>query len=173
MDVTKTITVNADPDHVWNILGPNYVDSGKWASNVYVATATTGASKAARAPVSGRLCQTSLGAFTESIETYDPEARSLSYSAQGDSMPGFVKGLTGSWSITPKGKGCEVQMNLRAHIAFPLNYLMGPMMKLQFNKALRETLEEFKHYCQTGVPHPRKIKVDGTKKATDARQAIA
>ena len=64
-------------------------------------------------------------------------------------------------------------MELNADIAFPFNILMGPMMKLQFGKVLREATEELKHYAETGKPHPRKVKADASKKAMKAREAFA
>ncbi|MEO1222492.1 MAG: hypothetical protein AAFY42_14355, partial [Pseudomonadota bacterium] len=62
---------------------------------------------------------------------------------------------------------------LSANIAFPFNVMMGWMMKLQFNKAIKVSLEDLKHYAETGKPHARKIKADKSKKGVAARQAMA
>lgn len=64
-------------------------------------------------------------------------------------------------------------MTLRADIAFPMNIFMGWMMKMQFKKALNETIDDLKVYAETGRPSPRKVKVDASKKAAAARQAMA
>ncbi len=173
MKISKTININAPTDRVWDILGPNYVNAGDWASSVYASDARPGTPKVAEAPVAGRVCQTSLGPFTETIEAYDANRRHVAYSATGDKMPGFVKRLVNSWTVQPNGSASKVQMELSADIAFPLNILMGPMMKLQFGKVLREATEELKHYAETGKPHPRKVKADASKKAVKAREAFA
>ncbi|WP_298975120.1 SRPBCC family protein [uncultured Roseobacter sp.] len=173
MKIKKTLTVNAPPDAVWDILGPNYVRAGDWASSVYVSGARPGTPKIAGAPAAGRTCETSLGPFTETIEAYDEARRHVAYSATGDKMPSFMKGLRNAWTVRPKGGVSEVEMELNADIAFPFNILMAPMMKMQFGKVLREATEELKHYAETGKPHPRKLKADSSKKAVAARAATA
>ena len=174
MKLALEITANAPIDRVWDILGPGYVNAGDWASAVYISHPRVGEAKVAGAPAAGRVCQTSLGPFTESIEEYDPINHRVAYSATGDKMPGFVKSLVNSWTLTPAGSGrTKVRMELNADIAFPFNVLMGWMMKMQFRGALKDSIEDLKHYAETGKPHPRKLKVDGSKKAAAARQAMA
>jgi len=173
MKIKRTLTVNAPPKQVWDILGPNYTRAGDWASSVFASDARPGTPKIAAAPVAGRVCQTSLGPFTETIEAYDESRRHVAYSATGDKMPGFVKRLVNTWTVRPKGSVSEIEMELNADIAFPFNILMGPMMKLQFGEVLREATEELKHYVETGKPHPRKLKANASKKAAKARAAFA
>lgn len=172
MRIIKNITVNAPVEKVWDILGPNYVDAGNWASAVFVSREQNGTKKVADAPVAGRICQTSLGPFTESIEDYNLAAYRIAYSASGAKMPGFVKSLVNAWHLESVGTNqTRVEMDLNADIAFPFSFLMGWMMKMQFNKALSETIEDLKYYAETGKPHPRKIAADNSKKAFSARQA--
>ena len=174
MKIARKLRVDAPPDRVWNILGPNYVRAGDWASSVYVSAARAGTPKVPGAPVAGRTCETSLGPFTETVEAYDADRRHVAYSATGDKMPGFMRGLRNSWTVrSAPGGGSEVEMELNADIAFPFNVLMGPMMKLQFGKVLKEATQELKHYAETGTPHPRKVKADRSKKGVAARAAAA
>lgn len=173
MKIKRTFEVNAPADRVWSILGPGYAQVHDWASSVYVSAAREGSRKTATAPVAGRVCQTSLGPFTEAIEAYDDDRRYVAYSATGERMPGFVKRLVNSWTVRPKGGASEVEIDLNADIAFPFSVLMGPMLKLQFGKVLREAAEELGHYAETGKPHPRKVKTDASKKAAQARAAFA
>ena len=173
MKISKTINIDAPADQVWDILGPNYVNAGEWASSVYMSHARSGTAKVEAAPVAGRVCQTSLGPFTETIEAYNAQRRHVAYSATGDKMPGFVKSLVNSWTVRSEGSRSQVDMELTVDIAFPFNFLMGPLMRLQFGKVLREATEELQHYAETGKPHPRKVKVNASKKALLAREAIA
>ena len=174
MKITKVATARAPIEDVWTLLGPEYARAGDWASGVYASKARAGTPAVDGAPVAGRVCQTSLGPFTESIEVYDPTARRISYVASGEKMPGFVKSLRNNWQLAPAGSGrTEVRMVLTADLAFPFNILMAPMMRLQFSKVLRESLEEFVHFAETGGPHPRKVKVDQSKKAVAGRAALA
>ena len=173
MELTISRQIDAPLENVWHILGPNYTAAGDWASSVYVSGARAGTPKVADAPAAGRVCETSLGPFTETIEAYDPARHTVSYSATGAKMPGFMKGLRNTWQLTPSGNGTKASMTLRADIAFPMNFLMGWMMKMQFRKALTETIDDLKAYAETGRPSARKVKVDASKKAAAARQATA
>ncbi|ABD54470.1 SRPBCC family protein [Jannaschia sp. CCS1] len=173
MELTITRTIDAPLDKVWDIVGPNYTSAGDWASSVYVSGARAGTPKVASAPAAGRVCETSLGPFTETIEAYDADRHTVSYSAGGEKMPGFMKGLRNTWNLTQSGNGTKASMTLRADIAFPMNILMGWMMKMQFKKALNETIDDLKVYAETGRPSPRKVKVDASKKAIAARHSMA
>ena len=174
MKIQRKITIDASIDKLWDILGTNYADAGIWNSAVFISAQTAAQPKIESAPVSGRVCQTSLGPFTETINQFDETAHRIGYTATGDAMPGFVKGLHGYWSLNRvSANRTEVNMMLTVDIAFPFNVLMGWMMKLQFNGAIKSSLGDLKHYAETGKPHPRKIKADGTKKARTARQALA
>ncbi|MBM2577247.1 SRPBCC family protein [Jannaschia sp. Os4] len=170
MEVRRTVRIDAAPDRVWQILGPDYVRAGDWASSVYVSGARPGEALPG-APAAGRVCETSLGAFTETIEAYDPAARRIAYSATGAKMPGFVRSLVNEWTVAGHtGGGSEVSVRLRADLAFPFSLVMALPMKLQFRKVMREATEELRHYAETGRPHPRKAKADRSKKA---RAAVA
>ncbi len=173
MELTISKQIDASLEQVWDIIGPNYISAGDWASSVYVSGARPGTPKVAHAPAAGRICETSLGSFTETIEAYDEARHVVSYSATGAKMPGFMKGLRNTWTLTPSGNGTKASMTLRADIAFPMNILMGWMMKMQFKKALTETIDDLKVYAETGRPSPRKIKADASQKAITARQAMA
>ena len=173
MELTVIRRIDAPIDKVWDILGPNYTSAGDWASSVFVSGARAGTPKVAHAPAAGRVCETSLGPFTETIEDYDPDRHVVSYSATGAKMPGFMKGLRNTWTLKPVGGATEARMTLQADIAFPMNILMGWMMKMQFNKALSETIDDLKYYAENDKPHPRKTKIDASKKATAARHAMA
>ncbi|MFO6464208.1 SRPBCC family protein [Jannaschia sp. KMU-145] len=173
MELTISRTIDAPLDKVWEIVGPNYTSAGDWASSVYVSGAREGTPKVVGAPAAGRVCETSLGPFTETIEAYDPARHVVSYSATGAKMPGFMKGLRNTWTLTPQGGGTKASMTLRADIAFPMNLLMGPMMKMQFRKALTETIDDLKVYAETGRPSASKIKADASKKGIAARRAMA
>ena len=147
MKILRKVTVDAPIEKLWDILGTQYADAGVWNSAVFVSAQTPDPSKVPTAPVSGRVCQTSLGPFTETISQFDEAAHRIGYTATGDAMPGFVKGLHGHWALKQLSTNrTEVTMMLSVDIAFPFNVLMGWMMKLQFNGAIKSSLEDLKHY---------------------------
>lgn len=173
MKILRTVTVNAPVDQVWKAIGTNYEDAGLWSSAIYASAPTKG-QPIDGAPVSGRVCETTLGPFKESIVEYDADRHTLAYLATGKKMPGFVKQLKGAWRLTDKNSNTTiVVMQLQADIAAPFNLLMGWMMKRQFDSAISVTLEDLKFYLENGERHPRKVKFDSSKKAATARSALS
>ena len=173
MKILRTITIDAPISKVWEAIGTNYEHAGLWSSAIY-ASAPVHGRPVEGAPVSGRVCETTLGPFKESIVEYDEGRRTLAYFATGDKMPGFVKQLKGSWRLSEKnGSSTIVAMQLHAELAAPFNFLMGWMMKKQFNKAISVTLEDLKFYLENDKRHPRKVKFDSSKKAATARRALS
>lgn len=173
MEIIKTDQINAPIDKTWNTLGPHYAQVSNWASAVYASKARTGTPKVESAPVAGRVCQTSLGPFVETLETYDPKTHKIAYSATSDKMPSFMNGLNNSWQLTALTPDVtEVRIELNADIAFPFSVLVGWMMKRKFNKALNDSMEDLKYYLENNKPHPRKIKIDTSDKAVVARSTL-
>lgn len=173
MKILRTVTIKSPVDQVWKTIGTNYKDAGLWSSAIYASAPTQG-QPLDGAPVSGRVCETTLGPFKESIVEYNVDRHTLAYLATGEKMPGFVKQLKGSWRLTDKDSNTTVVvMQLAADIAAPFNLLMGWVMKRQFDKAISETLEDLRFYLENGEPHPRKVKFDSSKKAAKARSALS
>ncbi len=173
MQIMKTVTINKPVARVWQIIGENYEDAGLWSSAIYASVAVNG-SVISGAPVAGRVCETTLGPFTEQIVEYDAETMALAYRANGDKMPGFVRKLQGSWKLAEKdSETTVVVMRLSADIAQPFKFLMGWIMKRQFNTAISVSLEDLKYYAENGTRHPRKIDFDKSQKAARAREALA
>ncbi|MEM6273883.1 MAG: SRPBCC family protein [Myxococcota bacterium] len=174
MKIEKFAKLNVSADRAWQLLGPDYVRAADWASAVFVSSARPGTPEIARAPVAGRVCETSLGPFTETIVEYDPSTRRIAYRATGEKMPGFMRSLVNTWKIQPTGDStCDVTMILQAELAPPFNVLMAPLIRLQFSGVLNRSLEEFAHFAETGNPHPRKVKTDRSSKASAARSRAA
>ena len=174
MDIQLTQTVNAPADRVWAILGPDYSNVGNWASEVYASKARTGTPLVAGAPVAGRICETSLGPFTETIETYDPNTRTIAYSATGDAMPGFMRGLRNQWVVRPDGASrSKVETRLTADIAQPFAFLMGWMMKRKFQSAMTTSMDDLKAFAETGRVSSSKSKTDRMPAAQKAKAKFA
>lgn len=157
MKIERTFTINAAADQVWNVLGPQFDKVGEWASAVQHSAPRVG-NGPGTAPVAGRVCETDLGPFKESILEYDEVRRILAYDAKGDKMPFFVRDLRNRWQVTPKADGTsQIDMRMQAQLQFPFNLLMGPLMRRQFASVLDKVGDELAHFVETGKPHSRKI----------------
>ncbi|MEM1053378.1 MAG: SRPBCC family protein [Pseudomonadota bacterium] len=174
MEIKISRRIKAPIDQVWKIVADDYAQVGDWVSAVYVSQARSGRPKIAEAPCAGRICETSLGPFTEIIEAFDRVNHTLTYSATGDKMPGFMKGLQNTWKLRPVGANeTEASMTLSANIAFPMNVLMGWMMKMQFKRAVTETIDDLQAFAETGSVSDRKVEIENSAKALAAKQAAA
>ena len=161
MQIRRQIDIDAPPERVWDVLGRRFDQVSRWASSVSHSSVRTDGAALKNAPCSGRVCETDLGPFEESIVEYDEDRQALAYEASGEKMPFFVRGLKNRWSLTPSAdSGTRVAMLMTADLAFPFNLFMTPLMKLQMGRILTFAVEELKHYVETGEPHPRKLKAD-------------
>ena len=103
MQIKQQITIDTPADKVWEILGNNFDRVADWASGVYVSQANTSDRVIPNATYSGRVWETVIGRFDETITRYDEREKIVSYTAQGDKMPFFVKGLSNSWMVQSLG----------------------------------------------------------------------
>ncbi len=172
MKIVRTVKVSAPVDKAWDLIGPQFSGVDRWASNVYVSKPKSRGHAPAAAPTGGRFCETPQGSFDESIVAYDEDSRRVAYSVTGKSVPGFVKSIRATWQLRAAASNVsEVTMTMDAVIAKPFEFLMGWMMKKQFGKAIDETLEEYRYFLERNQIHPRKTKVNQSKKARKARAA--
>lgn len=145
-------------ERVWDILGHQYDRVAEWASGVHASESRNSDVALQNAPCYGRICETDLGGFRETITRYDERGKALSYSAQGDKMPFFVKQLANNWTVTPlSNHQARVEMCMEVSILPVFNLVMGPMMRMQLGGMAKQVAEELKYFAENGVPHPRKL----------------
>ncbi|MEM6782442.1 MAG: SRPBCC family protein [Bacteroidota bacterium] len=160
MNIDKTIQIDAPAARVWDILGHRFHDAGLWASAIAHSAPREAGPIAGDAPFdqNGRACDTTLGPFRETLQHYDEQAMRYGYTAEGDTMPFFVKRLQNNWTVRAEGpRRTTVVMEMEAQLLPVFAQLMGPLMKRQFDKVLTETTEELKYYIEHDRPHPRKV----------------
>lgn len=160
-------------DRLWEVFGDQYPEISKWSRGVYASKPRDGSSKNG-VPFAGRICETSFGKLTETVESFDPAGRKITYLVKGEKMPPFVKRMENNWQFRDMGNGrSQIEMRLNGTLSFPFNVLMGWMMKLQLKKDLNTNIEDLIYFAERGMPHPEKTKVDASPKATKAREAFA
>jgi len=158
MQIKRQFTVNTSADTVWEILGHHFDRVADWASGVYVSQGNPSARVLPNAPYSGRVCETVIGRFDETITRYDERKRVVAYIAKGEKMPFFVKQLSNHWTVNPLSDNqCRVDMCMEASLLPVFNLIMAPVMRMQFNTVLGESIEELKYFAENNIPHPRKV----------------
>ena len=156
MRIERDLDVSASADTVWRILADEYALVGQWARAVSSSAPNPAAAPLPGAAVGGRVCTASIGEVTETITVFDPASRTLAYDAKARSMPFFVRGLSGHWTVRPAGSASEVGLRFEADLMAPFDLLMGWAIRRQFRTAIDETLIDLKHYAETGQVHPDK-----------------
>ena len=158
MSIEKEIIINAPIETVWSVVGDQFGSVSDWVSSI-VNSEGTGPKTLSGAPCTGRVCQTTMGEFKETITHFDPERYEVAYSATGDKIPFFVQALGNRWELMPQGpKSTKVRMTMTLRMAMPFNILPGALMKLKFAQVGQDVLEELKVFTETGRPHTRKQK---------------
>lgn len=158
MEIRQDFKIRASSDRVWDIIGHQYAQVGDWASNIYASRQHALVSKLPEAPCAGRICETSLGNFQETITHYSNQHKQVSYTAEGDKMPFFVKRLANNWTVTPLGDNAsQVEMRMEISILPLFNLVMGPIMRKQMKAASQVVLEDLIYFAEEGIPHPRKV----------------
>ncbi|MFK8185406.1 MAG: SRPBCC family protein [Phormidesmis sp.] len=157
MEIQQEFSINASCDHVWDILGNQYAQVDNWASSVYASHQHSFGSILPDAPCAGRICETSLGKFQETITHYDEQRRQVAYTAIGEKIPFFVKHLTNHWTVNAfENQTATVTMCLKVSILPIFNVVMGPIMRRQMEATVKTVVEDLIYFAETDTPHPRK-----------------
>lgn len=104
-DVVNEELVAASPAQVWAVLGEGFGDLGTWArlgapSHLEgEGPVGLGSTRIVEVPRAGRLRETVVG--------WEPE-RLLAYQVFG--LPGFIRSIQSTWTLTPEGAGTRVRM---------------------------------------------------------------
>lgn len=155
MNVIREVTINASAEKLWRILGEDYDKVGEWTSEVPISSPNPDLPAG-----QGRVCTTDgFGDAKETITEFDEQRRALSYVAEIEKMPFFVKQMGNSWRVEPKGNNrAVVHMHMQGKLLPIFAQLMGPVMKRKLAKSADTLLEELKYYAENDTIHPRKQK---------------
>ncbi len=155
MKINKTLKINASADTVWKVLYTNYGDACHWASTVNESQERI----VAGSDYIGRTCSTVFGDVSEIIDQVDEENRQLQYHL--DDIPFIMKAASAHWKVTPIGSHtASITMDLDVTLATFPALLLGWMIKPKMRKDVYQTMEDLKHFAETGEQSEAKKKSD-------------
>lgn len=100
------------------------------------------------------------GVTDERFTHVDAARRTFTYSVAAAKMPGFVTSVENTWVVRDLGGGrSEATSVATAHVAGVVGALAAPMLRIQFARTLRPTLEDLKIYAETGRVSDRKTRL--------------
>jgi hypothetical protein len=157
MKVKESIQINAPASVVWQLVAHEFENVGKWASDVAHSEKISNLDLLDGADVSGRVCSSQYGDITEGFIHFDEAGMTFTYDAEGDAVPFFIKRTTNTWTVEATGEGaCIVSFQPEVDFIPVVGILVQLPMQMFMRKVLNNTLEELKHYVETGTVHPRK-----------------
>ncbi|MGI9557907.1 MAG: SRPBCC family protein [Solirubrobacterales bacterium] len=158
MRIAKNVEIDAPVDQVWEIVGPGFHRVGEWATPVPHSEAKAGEPVHAEAPVAGRTCETTVSSFPaldERLSAYDEKGHSLTYEVV-DGLPGFVSDAHNTWKLKPLGTS-RTLVTLDGTIETRgIGRVMSPMLRLQLNRAINQSVDDLRIYAETGEISERK-----------------
>lgn len=157
MKVSKSIQINAPASEVWHLVAHQFEDVGKWASDVAHSKKTPNLALLEGAEVSGRVCSSKYGDMVEGFIHFDEAGMTFTYDANGDAVPFFITETTNTWKVEAKGdNACIVSFSPEVDFIPVMGIIMSFPIRMFMHNVLQNTLEELKHYVETGKVHPRK-----------------
>ncbi len=157
-EINRDFVINAPIEKVWQVVGHEFADAYKWASNLKHSEALDSAS------LNGSSCTKrgcdidGFGKITEKLLEYSDDKYLLSYEVNSG-LPKFVSLVKNTWKLTTTGNGnTNVAIRMKLQTRGFMGWLFGGIMKRKTEKLLDRSLEELKYYVENGEAHPRTLK---------------
>ena len=157
MKVKQSMQINAPARVVWHLVAHEFENVGQWSSDVDHSEKVTHRNLLEGADVAGRVCSSKYGDIVEGFIHFDEANMTFTYDAEGKAVPFFIKQTTNTWTVEATDeKSCRVTFQPEALFLPVIGLVVYFPMKMFMRSVLIKTLEELKHYVETGTVHPRK-----------------
>lgn len=174
MKLTKTTKLDATTHDVWNVFAHRFNDVDKWLSSVHRSYGQESGEKFVGATTSGRIIEmqpdgTGMKA-AERFVAYDDAAKTCSVRVDFVDAPRAfpVDHASLDFSVVENPDGGSTATWAFGAKLKPWGYLMWPLLWMGFSGGWKQMCEEFKHYAETGTPHPRKVAATETASSASA-----
>ena len=164
LDIKQSIEINVAAEKVWVIVADGFLDVSKWATGVTTSINNPAIETSFEgAPAGGRICEVDgFGKADEQIRVFEPSKGKITWSADIEKAPGFLKNLQNAITIESLGENSSrFTTNLTGDAKGLMGVLMGGMLRKNFNKALIAFTKDTKVYAETGT-----ARKDGKKEAS-------
>lgn len=162
MKIIKKIKINQPINMVWKIWAEEFDKAQDWMAVVVRSFEKKEGKKSDNSPMVGRVCEFSSKEngpkVVEDIFFYDKNNYRLDIKVIPKNVPIPLKyNLLKSSFKEISEQEVEMILDINPEISWK-GYFLYPILKKGLSKSFNELLEEFKHYVETGKPHPRKLK---------------
>ena len=157
--MSKSIIVNVSSEELWQIIGPQFTEAGKWSTAVDH-SAGHGEGQFEGATCETRSCDLSAKGFksvNEKIVEYDEPNKTMSFDVF-EGMPSFVlkaNNRTVISGLSPNKSKAELTITM--HLKPFMGAIMGGMFKKNLSNLIDSALDDLKVFAETGKPSERKL----------------
>ena len=155
VNFSKKIIINASAEKVWDVLGRDFANIGKWSTAVAHSSANNDLPRVNNSPIGGRTCNTTFGNVSEEFTAYDDNKKTLSFKGVIESKI-FSKLISTNEVKSIDENTSEVIITPHVDLTF-IGKLISPMVKMQLSKTLDQVLDDLKYYVENGKPSPAKL----------------
>lgn len=159
LDIKESIEINTSAEKAWEIIGPNFLNIADWGRGINKSWNNDKVNASIEgAPAGGRFCDLGkFGVADEKILHYSLENKEITWSAESDKLPGFLKGLQNALKVEPiDDHNCRVKTNITANLKGAGGLVLGGPIKKNFGKLLKGFVKDWKSYAETGSPSETK-----------------
>lgn len=159
LDIKETIVINTPADKAWDVIGPNFLNIADWGRGIKKSWNNDSAPiQIEGAPAGGRFCDLGkFGVADERILHYNSDKREITWSAQSEKLPGFLKNLKNEIVVEPiNDNSSRATTNITAGLTGVGGFLMGGPISKNFTKLLKGFVKDWKTYAETGEPSDTK-----------------
>ncbi|MFT5822037.1 MAG: hypothetical protein ACI8ZM_003293 [Crocinitomix sp.] len=156
VEVKQELTINANIDSTWQVMGTNFSEVDLWCAN-FIESEAGGSKKFNTIDYSTRVTLTTKGENTQELDDFDPINHLLKYHIT-EGKPGIAKEATAVWSLVDLGLNkTKVVLDFKLVTKGWIGLLMSGKVRSGINGTSAEIAEELKYYMENGTAHPRKI----------------
>lgn len=175
MNTTKTITIAATGDKIWDVFAHDFDNAYKWMASIPKSLGKDNGKRYDGSSSAGRVCELDGNPngmkASESFLAYDEEKKTCTVLIQFLNTPfGFplVQNVA-EFSLSEHGNNQSVVTFSVTSTLKPLAFIIYPIIKFGFGFVVQQIVDELKYYVENDTPHPRKIKaISKMKLATNA-----
>ncbi len=153
LDIKESIEIKTSADKAWEIIGPNFLNIAEWGRGISKSWNNDSVPQTFEgAPAGGRFCDLGkFGIVDERILHYNQAQNEITWSAQSDKLPGFLKGLQNALKVEKINENsCRVTTNITANLTGIGGFFLGIPIKKNFTKLLKGFVKDWKTYAETG-----------------------
>ncbi|MFT7614591.1 MAG: hypothetical protein ACI9J3_003573 [Parvicellaceae bacterium] len=155
MKFSKEVTINAPAEKVWDIVGHNFADIGKYDGLVSSSVINHDLPKLNGSPYGGRVCESSFGTINEKFIEYDEGG--MTFSFQGDiKSPVFSNVINTVAVIAVNETTSKIIATPNVDLTF-LGKVMFPLIRLSLGSAVGNGLLDLKYFAENDKVSPRKL----------------